>query len=649
MSGNHIYRKQRGTKSKKSLENLSGLRNVQIGFVRNTADPQRMGRLQVWIPEFGPDIEESWITVSYASPFAGTTNIDEAKVDDESEAGSQKSYGFWAVPPDVGNQVLVCFVNGDSSRGYWFGCIYAQNMNHMVPGIGMNNSTDSAMNQAFSPYYPPVVEYNKKDTDINPKAPKRPVRSTMAEALLRQGLQHDGERGVTNTSARREDTSMVQGWLTPGGSSISFDDDPANSFMRLRTKSGTQIMVSETSGYIYMITKGGNSWVEISDGAIEMYSSAPISLRSQDDVNIRADGDLNLDAGGNVNISAGADLRTFSGGSTAMAASGSFAAQAGGKASLSGGGDVAIGGGGNVGISSGGNLVAESGGNNVRNGAMILDNSGGGGAVAPDDAQFKESSSIGGGPSTICSRLPSHEPYEHPINATTNPSGEFGDTSGGTIKSSDGSITSGDITPDNSPVQSIAGFKVSDKVNGCIYAASQRTGVPYTTLMAVCAQESAFKPRAGATTSSAKGLFQFTNGTWKQTYDRYGPNGTRVKNASVRNDVFDSCSNALLGAYYCKENMAELSRAGLPTGPNEIYAMHFLGPGGGKKFLRAVKSNPNSPASSSVASSQISANRQVFYAGGRMRTNKEVYNWMNSKVGGTVPQWKKYQENKAGK
>lgn len=644
MSGNHIYRKQRTTKSTKHLENLTSLRNIQIGFVRSAADPQRMGRLQVWIPEFGPDIEGSWVTVSYASPFAGVTNIADEIVDDHTENGSQKSYGFWAVPPDVGNQVLVCFVNGDSSRGYWFGCVYAQNMNHMVPGIGMNTSTDDNMNQAFSPFYPPVVEYNKKDSEVNPKAPKRPVRSAMAEALLRQGLQHDGERGVTNTSARREDTSMVQGWLTPGGSSISFDDDPSNSFIRFRTKSGTQLMISETSGYIYMITKGGNSWVEISDGAIEMYSSAPISLRSQDDVNIRADGDLNLDAGGNVNVHAGGNFRTFSGGSTALAAGGSFAAQASGKMSLSGGGDVGIGGGGNVGISAGSNLVAESGGNNVRNGAQILDNSGGGGAVAPDDAQFKESSSIGGGPSTICSRLPSHEPYNHPINATTNPSGDFGETMNGTIKSSDGTITTGDITPDNTPVQSIAGFKVSDKVNGCIYAAASRTGVPYATLMAICAQESRFKAGAGASTSSAKGLFQFTNGTWKQTYNRYGPNGSVVKNAGVKNDVYDPCSNALMGAYYCKENMAELSRAGLPTGPNEIYAMHFLGPAGGKKFLRAVKTNPTSPASSSVASNQISANKSVFYTGGRMRTNKEVYNWINSKVGGTVPQWQDYQK-----
>lgn len=649
MASNNVFRGEKGAKSRRQLSNLRSVQNVHLGFVRGTDDPQRMGRLLVWVPELGPDIAESYITVSYASPFAGVTNIADNQTDSETEDGSQKSYGFWAIPPHIGNQVLICFVNGDPSRGFWFGCVYAQNMNHMVPGIGMNSSTDDQMNSQFSPFFPPVVEYNKKDQDLDPKSPRRPVRTTLANALLKQGLHQDGERGVTNSSARREDTSRVQGWLTPGGSSITFDDNPENSFIRFRTATGTQIMVSETSGYIYMITKGGNSWVEISDGAIEMYSSAPISMRSENDLNIRADGELNLDAGGNVNIHAGGDLRTFSNGTTSMAAAGAWMAQAGGKASLGAGGDIGIGGGGSVGLSAGADMVVESGGNNVRNGAQILDNAGGGGAVTPDDAQFKEASSIGTDTTpTICSRLPAHEPYEHPINATIDGSGgAFDDTSQQTIRDSEGNTTSASLTEDKTPVRSIAGYKVSDKVNSCIYQAAQRTGVPYAELMAIAGAESSFNPNAGARTSSAKGLFQFIDDTWQQTYQRYGPNGTRVKNPNVKNKVFDPCSNALMGAYYIKENKAELAAAGLPTGPTEVYMMHFLGPAGGKSFLRGVRSNPNAPSSSSVRDAAIRANRGIFYKkNGQLRTNREVYNLFNGRVGGTVPQWQQYQRSK---
>lgn len=640
---NRINTGERGAKSTRLSSQITASNSIHLGFVRDSADPQRMGRLTVWIPEFGPDIFDTYVTVSYAAPFAGATNIDDENVDDKTEEGSQRSYGIWAVPPDVGNQVLVCFVNGDPGRGYWFGCVYAQNMNHMVPGIGMNVSTDPEMNEAFSPYSPPVVEYNKKDTTINPQYPARPVRKSLANALLAQGLSHDPERGVSNTSARREAPSQVQGWLTPGGSSISFDDDPSNSFIRFRTKSGAQVMISETSGYIYMITKGGNSWVEISDGAIDMYSSAPISIRSEDDVNIVADGDLNLDAKHDVNIHAGGSIRGFANGNTEFSAGGQLNTHAGGKASHSAGGDFAILGT-NVGLKARGNVLSTATGSNIRNG-VILDNVGG--SLSTNEAQFKEPTSVGGTRSSIASAIPTHEPYHHPINAaveivqTDGTAGAGGRTR---IKRADGTIIEGVTSPDDSPVRKISGFKVSDKVNGCIMNASRRTGMPYATLMAVASVESGFNANAGASTSSAKGLFQFTNGTWAAMQKRYGPNGTIQRNPGVQSNVFDPCSNALMGAYYMKENAAALSAAGLASGPTELYMCHFLGTAGGKKFLRTKSTHPNAIAASVMGSGVASANRSIFYKNGQARTTQDVYNLLNARTGATVPQWNAYKK-----
>lgn len=650
---NRIFTGERGTKGQRQLSQLRSTNNIHMGYVRDSSDPQRMGRLKVWVPEFGPDTDETYLTVSYASPFAGVTDIADEKPDDKTEEGSQRSYGIWAVPPDKGNAVLVCFVNGDPARGFWFGCIYPQNMNHMVPGIGMNVSTDSQMNEAFAPYSPPVVEYNKKDSAVNPEQPTRPVRSSLAQALLTQGLNKDPERGVSNTSARRESPSLAQGWLTPGGNSISFDDDPANSFIRLRTKNGAQVMISDTSGYIYMITKGGKSWFEISDGAIDFFSEAPISLHSLDDINIVADGDLNLDAKKDVNIHAGGNVRSFSGANTEFAAGANLNAQAGAKASLSAGGDLAMAGGGSVGLSAGGTLVSESGGANVRNGSQILDNSGGGAAVSADEAQFKEASSVGNGGAraSIASSIPTHEPYHHPINASVNASQDSEAAgAGGTVsvKRADGSVVNGVAEPDNTPVRNISGYRVSDKVNGCIMQASQRTGVPYTTLMAMAAAESGFNPNAGARSSSAKGLYQFVGGTWTTMISRYGPNGSRVKNAGVQNNIYDPCSNALMGAYYIKENQQALAAAGLPTGPTDLYMCHFLGTGGGKQFLRELKSNPNA-SGAALFPKAASANRSIFYNNsGQARSLQSIYNMMNSKTGATVPQWAAYQRSHRG-
>jgi hypothetical protein len=81
---------------------------VYIGIVKNNADMQRMGRLEVFIPEFGgtPSDSSHWLIVSYASPFAGVSDPSTMVVGGQTYGDSQQSYGWWMVPPDLENQVL---------------------------------------------------------------------------------------------------------------------------------------------------------------------------------------------------------------------------------------------------------------------------------------------------------------------------------------------------------------------------------------------------------------------------------------------------------------------------------------------------------------------------------------------------------------
>lgn len=303
---------------------------IYVGIVKDNSDAQRMGRLRVWVPEFGgaPSDEASWITVSYASPFAGVSNPAQlAGPQDGGDeylkmAGTQKSYGWWAIPPDVENHVLVCFASGDLARGFYFACIYQQYMNHMVPGIPLNRSTDDTLNETVLPV---VCEYNKKDPKIDIKDPKRPVYEPLHNGLTEQGLYADPERGASITGARRmEDRTLapVYGLLTPGGNTINIDEDPQNEFIRLRTKSGVQVLIHETTGYVYMNSKLGNSWMEISDEGINMYSKFDISIRAEGSINMHADGSVATQGGavhtrgGNVTTRAEGQLSTESGGNT---------------------------------------------------------------------------------------------------------------------------------------------------------------------------------------------------------------------------------------------------------------------------------------------------------------------------------------------
>jgi hypothetical protein len=277
------------------------LGGVHIGIVKANNDAHRMGRLHVFIPELGgdPSNASSWYMMNYASPFAGATPVEKNKTDGKTMPDTQKSYGYWAVPPDLDNEVLCCFVNGDSSMGFWFACLYQENMNHMVPGIALNISTNDEINKLN---LPPVCEYNKKDSANESKIdqPKRPVYEPLHNGFVAQGLYTDPERGPATTSARREAPSQVYSFVgpSPRGNTIHIDDDPGNEFIRMRTRSGAQMLLHETTGYIYMISKEGNSWLEISDIGIDMYSKRSISMRAEENINLHADQNVIIHSSG---------------------------------------------------------------------------------------------------------------------------------------------------------------------------------------------------------------------------------------------------------------------------------------------------------------------------------------------------------------
>jgi hypothetical protein len=119
----------------------------------------------------------------------------------------------------------------------------------------------------------------------------------------------------------REAPSKVIGLLTPGQHQFVMDDgdkDGNNKLIRLRTTNGTQLLLDDVAGHIYLISKNGESWVEVSaDGRIHLYGSKDISIRSQENINLYADNNVNIEAGlsinlkansGNVQLSAGNEL-----------------------------------------------------------------------------------------------------------------------------------------------------------------------------------------------------------------------------------------------------------------------------------------------------------------------------------------------------
>lgn len=292
-----------GDTSGKGIANKSG---VFVGIVKRNDDTQNMGRLQIWIEDFGgdPDEPSSWTTASYASPFGGSTSIYEQGTNVKDYEDTMKSYGFWAVPPDLEARVLVTFASG---KWYWFACLFQRGTQVSIPGIPAKN-TWTGENK-------PAAPKNKKDSD--PDLEKYVEHKPMSNALKQQGLENDPVRGTTTSGATRESPSKVLGILTPGQHQFVMDDgdkDGNSKLIRLRTTSGTQLLLDDTSGHVYIISKAGESWMELSaDGRVHIYGSKDISVHTQENLNLYADKDINIEAGANVNIKAGSDVHAEAG------------------------------------------------------------------------------------------------------------------------------------------------------------------------------------------------------------------------------------------------------------------------------------------------------------------------------------------------
>lgn len=311
-----------------------------LAEVVNHLDPTYMGMLEVALYKGVPGstkAEGETYVVRYCSPFQGNTSVRFEGNNSSDFNDVQKSYGFWMVPPDIGSTVMVVFIEGDTNQGYWFGCVLDTYQNHMVPGIAASRQTALTEEQRrrYGTDLLPVAEFHIASRKLeNPNVERfaKPVHP-FAERLLEQGLLLDTTRGVTSSSARREVPSAVFGISTPGpiderptakkgkigygagtlspvsrlgGTTFVMDDgdiDGQNELVRIRTRTGHQILLHNSQDLIYIANSKGTAWIEMtSNGKLDIYAHDSVSIHSEQDFNLRADRDFNIEAGRNINI-----------------------------------------------------------------------------------------------------------------------------------------------------------------------------------------------------------------------------------------------------------------------------------------------------------------------------------------------------------
>src|ERR1700722_1553448 len=170
-------------------------------------------------------------------------------------------------------------------------------------------------------------------------------------------------------------------------------------------------------------------------------------------------------------------------------------------------------------------------------------------------------------------------------------------------------------------------------VIGAIRQAAQATGTSFQYLLATAQVESGLNPQAGASTSSARGLFQFIEQTWLATmkqsgaslgYGQYADAITKtasgkyeVTDPTMRSAILklrnDPTANAAMAGAFTKENATLLSqKLGRSPSEGELYIAHFLGVGGAAKLISAAGNNPTASAASYFPHA-AHANSSIFY------------------------------------
>jgi hypothetical protein len=331
-------------------------------------DPQFQGGFEVTlIRNSGSEVADETQTyvVRYASPFYGTTAY-EFMGKNNTFDDTQKSYGFWAMPPDVGVTGLVIFIEGNAAQGYWIACIPDKFSNHMIPAIGGTKVYETNQDYEQGEHPLPVAEHNRKANELDKaleidKIPR--AVHPVAETFKRQGLIRDEFRGTSTSTGRRDLPNLVFGMSSPGpldrngkrsftgvkqaqalipvsrlGGTVFVMDDgddryfrdkppseeppkytkgdgdkniPYNEHFRIRTRTGHQILLHNSEDLIYIGNARGTAWVEISsDGKIDIFAADSISMRTKADFNFYADRDINFEAGRNINIKASGEMYT---------------------------------------------------------------------------------------------------------------------------------------------------------------------------------------------------------------------------------------------------------------------------------------------------------------------------------------------------
>jgi hypothetical protein len=214
------------------------------------------------------------------------------------------------------------------------------------------------------------------------------------------------------------------------------------------------------------------------------------------------------------------------------------------------------------------------------------------------------------------------------------------------------------MSVDTSNATAAAGVDPSRvRIAGAIKQGASTTGTSFEYLLTTAKMESDFNPTAGASTSSAHGLYQFIDQTWLGTvkeagsqlgYGQYADAITKsssgsysVGDPSARKAIMklrdDPVAASAMAGVLTQSNSFQLTgKIGRRPTDNELYMAHFMGVGGAAKLISGAEDNPSASAARMFPNA-AAANRSIFFdRTGRARSVSEVYSVLTTRYAGAA-------------
>jgi hypothetical protein len=190
------------------------------------------------------------------------------------------------------------------------------------------------------------------------------------------------------------------------------------------------------------------------------------------------------------------------------------------------------------------------------------------------------------------------------------------------------------------------------RVTGAIKQAAATTGTSFEYLLSTAKMESNLDPKASASTSSAKGLFQFIDQTWLGTvkeagaklgYGQYADaiaksdsGSYSVSDPAAKAEILklrdDPVAASAMAGVLTQSNSFKLTGAiGRRPTDSELYMAHFMGVSGATKLITNAENNPNA-SGAALFPNAAAANRSIFYdKSGSARSVSDVYSVLSTR------------------